>query len=82
MYKYIDFNVEIFEQYFISKHHFSGGGVLLNFIYGHSLSYSRGRGRAKSDGCCMRGEAVKVLHFAEVIRIFDLCVVCITAILD
>ena len=36
MYKYIDLDVEIYEEYCISKHHFSGGGVL-NFIYGHSL---------------------------------------------
>ena len=52
-YKYIDFTVEAYEEYF--KIFFSGEGVLLNSIMDIHCSTARGRGRPKSDGCRCEG---------------------------
>ena len=53
MYKYIDLTVEVYEEYFEIS--FFESESPSEFNYGHSLQYSRGRGRPKSDGCtCKR----------------------------
>ena len=73
----------------ISKHHFSGGGVLLNSIMDLHCSATEGGADQNQMTVDVRGGAVKVFHFAEVInkcslngriaeiRVFELRIVCI-----
>ena len=65
-YKYIDFTVEAYEEYF--KIFFSGEGVLLNSIMDIHCSTAEEGADQNRMAVDVRGGAVKIFHFDEVIN--------------
>ena len=68
MYKYTDLTVEVYDGYCISKHHFSGGGFILNSIMDIHCSTAEGGADKNRTAVDVRGGVVRILHFAEVIN--------------
>ena len=60
VHKWIDLTVEAYEEYCISKHHFLGGGVLLNSIMDIHCSTAEGGADQNRTAVDMRGGAVKI----------------------
>ena len=52
----------------ISKHHFSGGGVLLNSILDIHCSTAEGGADKNRMAVDVRGGVVKIFHYAEIIN--------------
>ena len=66
MYKYIDHTVEDYEEYFEIP--FSGEGFLLNSMMGIHCSTAERGAEQNRMAVDVRGGAVKIFHFAEVIN--------------